>query len=337
MYRYAGTCIAGTQEIIIKQLKEKPLDEAHVRSVEDGLIIFDSVWPPEQVTAARYWSNVFLVVWESPRASILEIERADLAPLPKELFQSLRWRTVQLRFLVYNKPEPLPIRVQKRLEDMLHSQYRLLVNQGRATAECWVNMRQSGYGFIGLRLPRPRFKRDDRPAGKLRPELAHLLCLVAGITKHDIVLDPFAGYGAIPLECIAGFSPKRVIAVDQDKALAKQLGLEARTRPSLEVRAGNGLELPWVLPGSVKRIVTDPPWGQFKEGQKDMITFYSQMLRSFHRVLQPGGVAVVLTGAKDMFESSLSGGNFELIKSYDILVSGRPAKIYKLRHHTVAQ
>ena len=81
----------------------------------------------------------------------------------------------------------------------------------------------------------------------------------------------------------------------------------------------------------MNKIITDPPWGIYKEDKRDYVEFYSKVLREFERVLIPNGIAVILTARKDGFIKALkSMPNLNLEKDYHILVSGKKAGVYKL-------
>lgn len=165
----------------------------------------------------------------------------------------------------------------------------------------------------------------------MRPELTHILGLVAGVSSRDVVLDQFAGYGAIPLEIIAGFSPQKVIAVEQNPALAARLKVVAADKRSLIVHQGDAQHLSYVPDLSVTHIITDPPWGQFAAAP-DLSRFYLQVLQEAVRVLRAGGVAVVLTGAPHEFRRALAHLSvLAEVKHYNVLVSGKKAEIIKLR------
>ena len=68
-------------------------------------------------------------------------------------------------------------------------------------------------------------KRDWRieyVSAGINPSLAYILCMVADLSKEDIVYDPFCGAGVIPITALKHFNVKRVICSDiSGKAVEK--------------------------------------------------------------------------------------------------------------------
>jgi len=318
--------------LVLRQLKKYPLAELRVTRQEDGLVIGETVFSPQQLQDVRYWHNVLVVMAEAETTASLETLAQQLTPALLKRTLALYFphaQTLQLRVIEGSQPASLSPVTQRRVEAVLSDQ-SLVLTSHHPDVELWLLRRTSGLGVIGLRLPRQRFKRQERAAGELRPELAHVLALAAGVTSKDIVLDSFAGHGAIPRELIAGFSPRQVIAIEQDPRLAGKLRSLAKEKKSLTVLAGDALAMD-LADQSVTRIVTDPPWGDYAVTSLPLPQFYARMLTEFLRVLRPGGVAVILAGTKEVVETAAEKSAFEVVKVYEVLVSGKKAAIVKLR------
>jgi len=83
--------------------------------------------------------------------------------------------------------------------------------------------------------------------------------------------------------------------------------------------------------GSIDRIVTDPPWGNYNGMPSgDLKALYQDFLRETQRVLKPGGVAVTLSGNTGL-DGLIRGSELKLLKNIPILVSGKKATIFKLQ------
>lgn len=54
-------------------------------------------------------------------------------------------------------------------------------------------------GFFGKLLRKRKITEKTLHKGELRPEFALLMCAFAGIKQNEILCDPFAGYGSIPI------------------------------------------------------------------------------------------------------------------------------------------
>lgn len=145
-----------------------------------------------------------------------------------------------------------------------------------------------------------------------------MLCLISEPNKEDIVLDPFAGSGAIGM-ARKNYPYQKTISGDQNPANAS-------------IKKLNALDLEDFKNNSVSKIITDPPWGISIGKDLDLNDFYSKMLQEFSRVLKPRGLLITLIGQKELFENVLrKSPNFSLVKRYNILVSGKKAAIYKIK------
>lgn len=333
-WKFAATFAPGTGELLLRQLKQRPVAELRITHQEEGLFVGETTLSPSELSGMRFWHNVFMVLAEAEGVHSLEMIFPYLTT--KSLrpgFKALAPQSERLKLRVFDEsvPAPLPVHRERSVERVFAGLGLQLVSH-QPEMELWIVRRASEYGYIGLLIPKPRFKRRKRAAGELRPELAHALALAAGVTSKDVVLDPFAGYGAIPRELIAGFSPKQVIALEQDPRLAGSLRALAKEKPSLKVLVGDALQMQELTDGSITRIVTDPPWGEYTPLPAPPDVFYAQMLQEFSRVLRAGGVAVILLPNSTEFTAALEQAQqLTLLKSYQVLVSGKKSTLYKLR------
>lgn len=334
--KFAATFTPGTSELVARQVKQLPLEQLRLLHMEDGFMLGDTTLSPAQLQQVRYWYSVFVVVADVTSAASVEdlvsyVSVKKLQTLLKEYFSDAQ--TVQVRINNEGSPVPLSATARRQLGKVVQNAGLHIVSH-HPDCELWLLRRSNGMGMVAFRLPRARFKRQERAAGELRPELAHILGLIAGVGSKDIVLDAFAGHGAIPRELIAGFSPKKVIALEKDPKLAGKLMALGKDKSSLTVITGDALDAAMLASQSVTRIVTDPPWGMFATTDQPLAQFYTHMLKEFWRVLRPGGIAVVLIGAREEFTEALVQSSFEEVKAYNILVSGKKAAVVKLRKPT---
>lgn len=162
--------------------------------------------------------------------------------------------------------------------------------------------------------------------GVLRPEICALLARVEPLDRQPLVLDPFAGSGAIGRAC-AEAGARRVWLNDIDTQGARQ------TKASQTImwthRDFRDLE---ITPGTVSAVVTDPPWGHYSSVDEGVIGLYADLGAVARRWLHPGGAFVVLTGApKDAVERLLDAGGFERELNLPVLVNGRKACVLVAR------
>jgi len=107
---------------------------------------------------------------------------------------------------------------------------------------------------------RARYKPFFHPSS-FDPRLARALANLARTRRGDLVLDPFFGTGGILIE--AGLIGGEVIGVDIDEDMARGglINLRHYGVEPVGVIVADSL-LPPLRRGSVKRIITDPPYGR---------------------------------------------------------------------------
>ncbi len=308
MNSYFATFPAGTLELITKQLKGFKLDELKIIAHDDSSVTFQSSLPTERLIELRYFTNVYLVT-DKP------------AEIPKS---ALKGRYYRLMLLKDGSPQPMNQSERTKLEAKMKQELRLEPNAHLSKNDFYLIERTSGKKLFTLRLPRAKFKREKLSAGELRPELAHILCLAAGIKAKHTVLDMFAGYGSIPYETVRGFGCKQVTAVDNQKLPNRH------EHPAIKWHEADVRSLDFLADNSIDRVITDPPWGIYDESS-DLSDIYSQMFKELQRVMKPDAVAVVLSGSEALNTIVENDKSFRLLKTYPILVSGKKAKILKVQ------
>lgn len=305
---YYATFPAGAFELIAKQLKTFSIDDLKIISNDESSVLFTSKLQKERLIELRYFTNVYLVV-------------DDIQKLPKMFINGNYYRLMKI---AGNQPKQIVAAERSKIEQDIEQNLKLKNNTHLSNNDFYIIERTSGTSLLALRLPRSKFKRETLQSGELRPELAHILCLAAGINAKHTVLDMFAGYGAIPLEAVRGFGCKKVIALDKERFSKRH------ENKAIKWHQTDAAQMDFLANNSIDRIVTDPPWGRF-DATLDLQTLYTDFLKETQRVLRAGGVAVVLTGYEDAVTAFGEFRKLELIGSWNVLVSGNKATIYKLR------
>lgn len=175
--------------------------------------------------------------------------------------------------------------------------------------------------YLGLRLGRfplqqRAYRRVERP-GALKPPVAAALLGLAGIEPRMRLLDPCCGSGTIAIEAalrgadaLCGDCDPSALATTQINAAAAGVclhacRLDARTLPLAD--------------GSVDRVVTNPPWGRTVGDPAELPDLYRRLVWEAHRVLAPGGRAVILTSRPDLVPQ----GRFRCREEREISLHGQ--------------
>lgn len=320
---YFATFVAGCGEIISQRLKKFPASQLRILELMDGLVLFDSSLAINQLSELRFFNNVYALIHDfgqskEPLADLLsEASTRELPSLP--FGDTFSVRVSQANQLV--------------AADRSVALRAIAARTGKSPTshdpvdEFLLLRRDDGRTLWGWRLPRAGFKRRRVENGEIRPELAHILGIVASIDSQDVVLDPFAGFGGIVRECLQGFHAREVLAVEKNEHLIPHL----KSIPRLIAIHGDAGQLAHIHTRGVDRVITDPPWGDFThQPENELRGMYRSSLKQMHRVLRQKGAAVILTAVHFLPELATEAG-FEVIKTYPVLVSGKKAVIYKLR------
>ena len=331
MNQYFSTFIVGLGEVIQNQL-DKALDDFEVDLLLDGLIVYRSSAPWEKIKSLRFLNNSFLCLSEFKGKlngpMVYMTERVLREPLPQIKLGKKSFRVI---FSLANEPVAVNKDLLAKLEQKISLQYKVEVDRTSPEMEFWFLYRSEGYGFFGLRLTRHPDYKKILQKGQLRPELANLLCLLSEPKAEDVILDPFAGSGAIPLER-ANFPYKQIYAGEIEEQLVKAIQEKTKGKKILLLQL-DATDLKDFASASIDKIITDPPWGVSVGKDIDIAKLYERMFKEFARVVKPGGLVILLVGNKELFESILKCyfSEFSLLIKYDLLVSGKKAAIYKLK------
>ena len=208
---------------------------------------------------------------------------------------------------------------------------RMSVDRKGADAEFWYIRRADGTGYYALLIEQRKEGSPARP-GELKPELAWGIGLFAVVKPGARVLDPFAGYGAIPEQLLALYPNILLVASDIDASIVKALKQRFKTRlDASAIQVADARSLKHLADGSIDHIVTDPPWGLYDSSMGDPGAFYRAFLAEFARVLAPNGRLTLLTAAKDIALAAAKEAGFAVEAYLDLLVNGKKAGLYNMR------
>lgn len=157
---------------------------------------------------------------------------------------------------------------------------------------------------------------------RLRPTTAQMLLHLANIQTGEILLDPCAGIGTIPIEVMfqenaaVGFGGDLLITGDSDSDLGSVAasysrharsfqGQSSRYRGAADLMAWDATNLPFRA-GSVDAVVSDLPFGQHCMSTSKLAGFLPLLFGEMARVLQPrNGRMILLCGSYPAILESL--------------------------------
>jgi 23S rRNA G2445 N2-methylase RlmL len=171
----------------------------------------------------------------------------------------------------------------------------------------------------------PLHRRPYRLASRsasLRPTVARALALLAGLGEASAVLDPFAGAGTIAIEAALARRGLTGVGYDIDPVVV-ELARSNAGRAGVDVRFehADAAALP-IEPGSVDRVVTNPPWGQAVQVSTPLASAWREM----SRVLRPDG-RVSLLGPDDLVRAAAASLPLRLALHTPISLLGRHVAI----------
>lgn len=330
MHLYASTFISGMQDVVRAALVRR-LPDVRIHRMEDGIVLFESEAPAKEVGHLRFCNNTFAVCTlcdipaDDPLKHLVKAVRDDdaLDDTMRRLLPKKGSCTIMTS--IENSLTQLPPILREKLMKRLDIACPLPFDRRDYSVELWLMTRSEGFGFFGVRLERDATYDQPLQKGELRPELAHMLCLLSEPKPDDVFLDPFCGSGAIALERARAFAFREIHASDSDALLteklqarvtALKLPVQVSTQDALHLRHDDQ---------SIDVIVTDPPWGIFEEKNMD----YARMFRELVRVMKPGGRIVLLLSRAVAFDSVLQHSDRAKLQArYDVLVSGQKATVF---------
>jgi 16S rRNA G966 N2-methylase RsmD len=317
-------CPPGFEDIVAEAaVRELPRCVESMRS--SGLVRVSTDASVQQLRTFPCATNVLAVISDVPRANIdreadNHRERVSRTPRPAEPPDS---GVLRLRIHDDGQFAPTTSRAALALEGALGSWSQEDATRRTASLEVWL-IRRSGMrsSLLATRLSggRPQVKR-----GRLRPEICAALARVEPLAGAQLVMDPFAGSGAIGDACLDA-GARSVWLNDLDPKGGRRAGQPGVRWTSADFRK---LRVP---AQSVDAIVSDPPWGRNWTVRHGVDHLYRDFGAAVQAWLRPGGALVLLTGAPDgAVELMLDAGRLRSELVLPVLVNGSRARVIRAR------
>jgi tRNA G10 N-methylase Trm11 len=329
MSEYISSFTTGFGNIVKRKLPSV-LEGADVICVYDGMIHYRYAGAPQEVGDVPFFNNSFHVVGFFNNNSITFSKMiSDVSSVKSRYIK--RNGSFRVRFMRGNQFVKIDKRLSLMAEAAITQSTNLKIDRLNPSAELWYVIRNEGYGFYGQLLKKREITEKKLNKGELRPEVAHLMCSFADLTAQSTVMDPFAGFGAIPLQIMEHFPFQRLLISDSDEEKVEKLKqLFPECDSGYRISCADALNLEDTADNSVDYIITDPPWGFYDE-LGDIVLFYRDMLKVMKRIIKESGTIILLSARKEEFVMSIRGLNlFVITETINTLVNGKKASVYLL-------
>jgi len=342
-FLFYAAFIPGLQNCIADAVKER-LSDAKIHKLLDGAVIFETETGYDKLNFFCF-NNIFAVIdlLEGTRIKSAKVhggnilneyinsaaERIGNTNIIKNNSRNIK----SFRIVVSNENVPAAIdeNIRAQAEKRIARLSGLKVNRSLPDTEFWFLYRSEGFFLFMKRLTLRHSWDKTLHKGELPPPLAWTLCRLARLKHGDTVLDPFCGYGSIPDAALKHFHLAKFVACDNSgEAAAFTVNrIKKRKTGKFYFYDSDFRELPSFLgEKNIDAIVTDPPWGIYKEYAGS--SFPEKMFDVFSELLKDGGRAVVLYANDGNFIKAIPDC-FMLEDQMPILLSGKKAVIYSLK------
>ena len=323
MAEFISTFITGFQNVVSDDLPRR-LPGVKILNCFDGLIHYKFDGDSRQLEKIIYFNNTFFVL-KTMKGKGLNFNSLVGSVCSSKGYFLVNKGSFRVRFQQENQFAKVDKNLTRRVEEYVTRNSRLTLDRLSPTNEIWFSIRREGFAFCGELISKREFTEKNLNKGELRPEIAYLMCCFARVQPEDVILEPFCGYGSIPVQLAKRFPCKKIYVSDIDEDKVKRLELG----PHVEICQADVFELSHIQDNSIDSIITDPPWGLW-ENIPDIEDFYNRMFVSFKRVLKPNGKMTILTARTVEFENAIKKAGLTIQDSLHTLVNGKKATLYRI-------
>ena len=328
MAEFVSSFITGFQSVVEADLTSR-FKNLKILNLFDGLVHYRFDGDSRELEKILYFNNTFFVL-KTMKGKGLNFPSLIGAVCSGKNYFLINKGSFRVRFQNENQFTKVDKSLTRRAEEYVLQNSKLKIDRLSPTNEVWYSIRREGFAFCGELISKREFTEKNLNQGELRPEIAYLICCFAGIRNEDIILEPFCGYGSIPVQLAKKFRFEKLYVSDLDSEKASQTAARKQlSAPNIECCTADATILSHIEDKSISLVITDPPWGYYEE-MTDIEAFYKKMFFSFNRVLADGGRVVILSARKEELEASAAASGVEIKKSLHTLVNGKKAGLYLL-------
>ena len=328
MAEFISSFITGFQSVVESDLTKR-FKNLKIINLYDGLVHYRFDGDSRELEKIIYFNNTFFVL-KTMKGKGLSFPSLVGAVCSGKNYFLVNKGSFRVRFQNENQFAKVDKNLTRRAEDYVLQNSKLKLDRLSPTNEVWFSIRREGFAFCGELISKREFTEKNLNKGELRPEIAYLICCFADIQPGDVILEPFCGYGSIPVQLAKKFRFEKLYVSDLDPERANQTAARKQlSAPNIECCTADATELSYIADKSINLVITDPPWGYFEE-LPDIEGFYTKMFKSFDRVLSENGRLVILSARKEELEHTADKSGFKIKNSLHTLVNGKKAGVYQL-------
>ncbi len=326
MAEFISTFITGFQDVVKTDLEAR-FPKIKILNLYDGLVHYKYDGDSRQLEKIIYFNNTYFVL-KTMKGKGLTFPSLVGALCSSKNYFLVNKGSFRVRFQQENQFAKVDKNLTRRVEEYVVRNSKLQLDRLSPSNEIWFSIRREGFAFCGELISKREFTEKNLNQGELRPEIAYLICTFAAVQPDDVVLEPFCGYGSIPIQLKKHFAWQKLYVSDIDEE--KVMRLEQTVQGlQVDIRRADAFELSHIADNSIDKIITDPPWGLW-ENIPDIEAFYNKMFVSFLRVLKPEGSMTILSARTKELEAAASAQGLTIKKSLHTLVNGKKASVYYL-------
>ena len=328
MAEFVSSFITGFQSVIEQDLTKR-FKNLKIINLYDGLVHYRFDGDSRELDKIIYFNNTFFVL-KTMKGKGLSFPSLVGSVCSGKNYFLVNKGSFRVRFQNENQFAKVDKNLTRRAEDYVLQNSKLKLDRLSPTNEVWFSIRREGFAFCGELISKREFTEKNLNKGELRPEIAYLICCFSDIQASDTILEPFCGYGSIPVQLAKKFRFEKLYVSDLDSERAIQTAARKQlSAPNIECCTADATVLSHIADKSINLVITDPPWGYFEE-LPDIEGFYKKMFASFDRVLTQDGRMVILSARKEELERTAEAAGFKIKNSLHTLVNGKKAGVYQL-------
>ena len=329
MAEFISSFITGFQDVVERDLPNR-LPNVKILNVYDGLIHYKYDGNSRDLEKIIYFNNTFFVL-KIMKGKGINFPSMVGAVSKDNKYYLINKGTFRVRFINENQFAKVDKSIARKAEETVLRNSKLTLDRLSPSTEIWYSIRREGFAFCGQLISKREFTEKNLNKGELRPEIAYLICCFAETKNEDVVIEPFCGYGSIPVQMAKKFrfSKFYVSDIDEEKINMVKEKKQLKNNDNISVQVADALNLSHIEDKTINRVISDPPWGYY-EDIGDIFEFYMNMFSSFKRILTEDGEMVILSARKEEIEKAADKMNIQIIDSLHTLVNGKKASLYKM-------